>query len=192
MPGYQTWRSQHSRLPQHLTRCLHGLLQSVDERMPPMTSSTTTWLGPDLLQFHLVRLENRSVTCVHFESHCSLHGRPVFHRATRVHELPDPLRGLDLVQMSIPGEPQSGNGVQCPHFSVTCGKVQMLVEDDDSLYVRWADDLFQDCSTTPLDTLVQDGVKSLIELDCLWIKVLVLMFSSCCAESLCRHQDGCG
>ena len=105
---------------------------------------------------------------------------PVFHRATRVHELPDPLRGLDLVQMSIPGEPQSGNGVQCPHFSVTCGKVQMLVEDDDSLYVRWADDLFQDCSTTPLDTLVQDGVKSLIELDRLWIKVLVLMFSSCC------------
>ena len=92
---------------------------------------------------------------------------PVFHRATRVHELPDPLRGLDLVQMSIPGEPQSGNGVQCPHFSVTCGKVQMLVEDDDSLYVRWADDLFQDCSTTPLDTLLQDGVKSLIKLDCL-------------------------
>ena len=37
----------------------------------------------------------------------------------------------------------------------------MLVEDDDSLYVRWADDLFQDCSTTPLDTLLQDGVKLL-------------------------------
>ena len=66
------------------------------------------------------------------------------------------------------------------------------MEDDDGLHVRWADNLLQDSRTTPLDTLIHDGEKSLIELDCLLIEVLVLLVSTCAAESLGRHHDGAG